>query len=73
MFCINHKDGRGPTQMFEPGPPVTLLRYCLGLLKITLIRPISSMYATYRPIYIFIVVNACVLFESFMNSGMKAT
>jgi len=25
--CINDKEGRGRTQMFEPGPPVTLLRY----------------------------------------------
>ena len=29
MFCINDKQGtKGPTQIFEPGPPVTLLRYC---------------------------------------------
>ena len=27
--CINDREGRGPTQNFEPGPPVTLLRYCL--------------------------------------------
>jgi len=29
MFCFNDKEGRGPTQIFEPGPPVTLLRYWL--------------------------------------------
>jgi len=27
MFCINDKEVRGAKQMFEPGPPVTLLRY----------------------------------------------
>ena len=28
------KEGRGPTQMVEPGLPVTLLRYCLSLILI---------------------------------------
>ena len=37
MFCINDKEGtRGPTKIFEPGPPVTLLRYCMRIKPITL-------------------------------------